>query len=281
MSNNHIYPIQLLNDIHNWFPDILYNPGRFRNVQDLLEYIRQGADTNPYTRGLQLYNTRSNSQNNPFNVRTPLRYAGSGAMSGLSIPTPTNTTTTNTSNIQRQPISTRLYETQYDIPNSSGIPITARIHTVPITSNMPNNMVASIVDTVSNQPISDLLRQMFSPDILQSFLDQTVEVYPTIEEITRATTILTAQHAQEDNCAICQDSMEELQQLRRINHCGHVFHKDCIDTWFGTNVHCPTCRYDIRETNNQTTVNTADNSPPPVPSNHRRTNIRNNNENGS
>ena len=278
MTNNNIYPIQLLNDIHNWFPDILYNPGRFRNVQDLLEYIRQGADTNPYTRGLQLYNTRSNAQNNPFNVRMQRPNAGAGAFnaattrSGLNnygIPTTTNTT----SNIQREPITTRLHETVYDIPNTTGIPITARIHTVPITTNMSNNMATAIIDTLSEQPISNLFSQIFSPDVLRSFLDQTVDVYPTIEEITRATTVLSAQQAQEDNCAICQDSMEEFQQLRRINHCGHAFHKDCIDTWFGTNVHCPTCRYDIRETNNQTTVN---NSPPPIPSNHRRTNIRNN-----
>ena len=60
MSN--IYSIGLLNDLHNHFPDILYNPHRFRNVQDLLEYFRQVARMNPYERGLQMYNQRPQNQ---------------------------------------------------------------------------------------------------------------------------------------------------------------------------------------------------------------------------
>ena len=60
MSN--IYSIGLLNDLHNHFPDILYNPHRFRNVQDLLDYFRQVARMNPYVRGLQMYNQRPQNQ---------------------------------------------------------------------------------------------------------------------------------------------------------------------------------------------------------------------------
>ena len=41
----------------------------------------------------------------------------------------------------------------------------------------------------------------------------------------------------------------ESNEVRRIMHCRHYFHRTCIDTWFQTNVHCPTCRYDIRTPN--------------------------------
>ena len=37
----HHYDIQLLDDLHNYFPDILYAPQRFTSVGDLLAYIRE------------------------------------------------------------------------------------------------------------------------------------------------------------------------------------------------------------------------------------------------
>jgi hypothetical protein len=114
--------------------------------------------------------------------------------------------------------------------------------------------------------MSSILQQLLSPNILRNFLDQPVEVAPTRTQIEAASAVFQAEQKEDDNCAICQDSMEEEQQLRRLNHCHHTFHKSCVDTWFRTNVHCPTCRHDIRET-------TSTHAPPPVPPNHRRTNI--------
>lgn len=34
-----VYGVQLLDDIHNYFPELLYNSSRFHNVQDVLQYI--------------------------------------------------------------------------------------------------------------------------------------------------------------------------------------------------------------------------------------------------
>jgi hypothetical protein len=41
MSYVRVYEIPLLDDIHNYFPDILYNSSRFVGVQDLLLYIQE------------------------------------------------------------------------------------------------------------------------------------------------------------------------------------------------------------------------------------------------
>jgi hypothetical protein len=49
------------------------------------------------------------------------------------------------------------------------------------------------------------------------------------------------------NCAICQDPLLTNHDVRTINHCEHMFHKQCIDTWFGRHIHCPCCRHDVRE----------------------------------
>ena len=76
------------------------------------------------------------------------------------------------------------------------------------------------------------------------FMDP-VPVVPTSQQITAAV-------AHEEvtgsigNCAICQDSIEG--DLARIRHCGHSYHRTCLNSWFASNPRCPVCRYDIRET---------------------------------
>ena len=72
-----------------------------------------------------------------------------------------------------------------------------------------------------------------------------VVVRPTLQQIERATETLTP--SSEQDCAICQDTISTSQQCRKILHCGHWFHKDCIDPWFRQNVQCPICRFDIRQ----------------------------------
>jgi thymidine kinase len=42
------YDIQLLDDLHNYFPDILYAPQRFTSVVDLLAYIREQVESGLY-----------------------------------------------------------------------------------------------------------------------------------------------------------------------------------------------------------------------------------------
>jgi hypothetical protein len=208
MSEN-IYPIQLLNDIHNHFPDILYNPGRFRNVQDLLEYIRSVADRNPFTQGLQEYNDLISASSTPLSRTIP-----------TSVQINRTTLPLNRSNI-----------------NSTSIPLT-RIE-IPLTTG-----VSSSMNGVSNL-ISELLGM---PEIsMERFLNQRVIVAPSAADISRATRVERSDRVQLEMCTICQDDIALGQEMRRINYCSHYFHKDCLDTWLRTNVHCPICRHDIRE----------------------------------
>jgi len=222
MSQQNIYPIHLLNDLHNYFPDVLYNPARFRNIQDLLDYIRHVADVNPYSRGLNIYNSHQNI---------------------VAQPTATATPTENT------------------IP-------TTRIR-VPLATLNANN-----TNVLMNTVLGTIFGDIFGPTTgtgtgtvdLHAFLNQRVDIHPTNEEIDNASTLYRANVRHDDICAICQDIIEANQEVRKINHCNHYFHSECIDTWFQSNVLCPTCRHDIRESN----------QPPPVQENHRRTNINSN-----
>ncbi|KAM7523699.1 hypothetical protein LguiA_013601 [Lonicera macranthoides] len=46
-------------------------------------------------------------------------------------------------------------------------------------------------------------------------------------------------------CTVCLSVFEEGEEIRRLR-CGHVFHKECLDTWLkGEWATCPLCRSDV------------------------------------
>jgi hypothetical protein len=174
------------------------------------------------------------------------------------------------------------------------IPTTTRIRVPLNTTNNTNTTM--LMNTILGGMFSDLFAGGGGGggDGLQGFLNQRVPVYPSVQEIDRATTLFRAgSNRQGDICTICQDDIDINQEIRILDHCSHSFHRDCIDTWFQGNVHCPTCRHDVREVTNTTTSNrtmrdnnentnrqenqvpsnTNSNAPPPVPDNYRRMNI--------
>lgn len=48
-------------------------------------------------------------------------------------------------------------------------------------------------------------------------------------------------------CPVSHDTFRNNSEITRICHCGHYFGREAIMTWFSMNVHCPICRYDIRD----------------------------------
>lgn len=54
------------------------------------------------------------------------------------------------------------------------------------------------------------------------------------------------QHDNESDklCCICRENFEYLDITRQL-FCEHIFHINCIDTWFTKNKTCPECRYEI------------------------------------
>jgi hypothetical protein len=92
------------------------------------------------------------------------------------------------------------------------------------------------------------LVEQFFQDIIPPMGDlEDVPIIPTAEHLRNNTTVRQLDADIGDNCAICQDPLTATQEVRTINHCQHMFHMQCIDTWFQRNIHCPCCRHDIRE----------------------------------
>ena len=225
MSNAAVYPVQLLNDLHNWFPEILYNPQRFQTVQDLIQYIGQVARTNPYEQGLNRYQNQHRAQAQQQQAQQQ----------------------------QAQQQQAQQQQAQQQQPAQPSIrPIRIRDTSMDTTHLTSESLLSSLLGQVFQGEMSPLHlghrpRADLSSSLMRSFLNDTVIVHPTIEQLNNGTRIFIANNSIDNNCAVCQDPLEQGHEVCVINHCGHIFHKDCITPWFQQNTRCPTCRHDIRD----------------------------------
>ena len=103
-----------------------------------------------------------------------------------------------------------------------------------------------------NEPSLSNMWNTFSTGIDRNIYDnlQPVIVRPTPEQIERATECLLyrdIENPQSSSCPISLEPFNDEDEVMRLNTCGHYFLKDKIMSWFQSHVHCPLCRFDIRE----------------------------------
>ena len=66
-----------------------------------------------------------------------------------------------------------------------------------------------------------------------------------IREATRETTFNNIVRPINLECSICQETFTDTSNVIMINHCKHIFHRNCIHEWFVRNSNCPVCRHNI------------------------------------
>lgn len=228
------YNIPIFDDLHNYFPDLLYAPlERFGSARDILMYIREqvrlrGDRYSAGQRQMQQYYTVPVAPPPYFNVTPPVAHTPPVAQTPLQ---PT---------IRRQ------------------VPLTARTTTARATAAPTNDydFVESLLNIFA-QPTATI--GIFGTTLADTL--SPVQVSPSNAQIEAATTefVATAAHT-DQQCTICFEYFAANNNLRKINHCQHTFHKQCIDRWFQTNVHCPNCRHDIRDTTPDSSYEDDDNS---------------------
>ena len=200
------YDVRLFNDIHNYFPELLYGDlNQFSASRPVLEYIR-----NQIRNHYDLYSSAQRNYRNSSN---------SSNSSSARI----------TFNIQSD-------EVHQSDDSDANDPLTNLITSSLLSlASAPFTSYNAIPTSLNHIP--NLTRQ-------RPFMEPVI-VRPSERQVNVATSVIENLTTNEI-CSICQDSMEDTQQIRRINHCNHTFHNVCINTWFRRNVHCPVCRHDIR-----------------------------------
>jgi hypothetical protein len=263
MPYESVYNVNLLDDIHNYFPALLYNNRQFQGVQDVFQYVNAQMDFhfNTYNRQRQLFygepmytspptqprqpqqqppepTTRETQQYPSTLFTTPRRPSNESRPAPNAPSRPGHTLRPATFYTESAPPSTDFVTETYDLTplfNATVLPpLQTPLRPLGYTSTQ------SILTEFMN-----LLETL--PRISQDSLTPVV-VRPSTEQIEAATTQRAATSDDEPNmCTVCQDTYTEGQAIRQINNCNHTFHKNCIDHWFEQNVHCPVCRHDIRE----------------------------------
>lgn len=92
-------------------------------------------------------------------------------------------------------------------------------------------------------------------DFLTTFLNSTVPIRPSQEQINNASRLVRYSDIQNPNSTSCVISLEPFtlnDNVRQLHHCGHIFFPDQFDQWFSNHVRCPVCRHDIRTYTNTT-----------------------------
>jgi hypothetical protein len=255
-----LYGVGLLDDLHNYFPAVLYEPEQFRNVAQLLTYITRQTHRrfDLFTFGQTAYNERMRPQ--PTTNAIPrVVVATAPASAPASIPVSTVATLQSLLRPTNQipqippipPIPPQLLPAEHDDEETEE----EEDDEMPELQRVAATLMGGGRVTIPDQGntialLSALLGLRYPPQqpaFPAEFLNPVV-IRPSQEQINRATTVTTLETNSTENCAICQDNISSQSEQREINHCHHAFHRGCIDTWFQENVHCPVCRHDIRET---------------------------------
>jgi len=251
MSRQYVdqYGVRLLDDLHNYFPAVLYDPTQFQTVPELLTYIRE----------------RTQSQFNPF--QSGLREYQATYIPRQPRPNPLQSTRGGRARTNNNRIVTETYEFIPSLVSNLYSDLEIPILIPPSASFASADPIPSLVPAPAParlEPSSTLANSIFDTALVRALLNlnsydlESVIVRPTQQQIDRATALRAAVVADEsESCSVCQERYNEGQTLRVIHHCHHQFHKDCVDRWFERNVRCPVCRHDIRVMNTSTTPRTS------------------------
>lgn len=232
------YDVQLLDDLHNYFPAILYDPLRFGTVRDLLMYVQQQmrARFDLFSMGMRSFRANAVATGPGSAATAPGRMRTASAAPRQH---PPSAATTSSSSLSTPPAPaaaiSEVVESLLGLAASADGGGFLNTTTASIPSynwTIPNSIF-------SLPTIYTTVRANLQPQ------DQTV-VRPTHEEIQSGSILRLIEQA-EQVCAICQEDMPRGSQVRTLSSCQHNFHVGCIDTWFLRDVHCPVCRHDIRE----------------------------------
>jgi hypothetical protein len=243
-----VYNSYLLDELHNHFPAVLYEPESFRTVTDLMNYVQlqmrlrfdlYSNSARAYRRAQGLPPISLPAAAAPPVIRPAARPpAGPRYATGPLRAAPAQQPPVEEVNIRM--------ETTGGGGSASGtLNLLSSLLGIPPITGGQTVFDAALTNLLNGSPAISLFPTVGTAAGLPPSMEPVV-VRPTAAQIDAGTTIEIVD-AEEEVCAICQDTMEAGSQARNLNACDHRFHIICIDTWFQRNVCCPVCRHDVRE----------------------------------
>jgi len=223
MADNYqrVYEVGLLDDIHNYFPALLYSPQSFNTVPDVLQYVQQRVQQrfNLFDYGRRQYMHRTGHPVTPTRMPNVNR----------TYMNPTQNTYETTINTMRAEMP--------QVPIVTSPILNTSVRNTGTLLPLLQSLSPRIIRTNRNSPWTNI-----------SALYEDVIIHATQEMINEASQEQTLEVDLDDSCAICQDRMRQGELVRRLTGCQHEFHRSCIDNWLlNESVICPTCRHDIRQ----------------------------------
>ena len=187
-------------------------------------------------------NTSSTRQNNN-------RYPPYNSSVVSTSPRNNHIISTRPSNISASPIGnppSRNYSTN---PNTRNPPIVDP-HSIINTAPYLNTTNMNPLFGTENSSLGEIIPDMVEVTLYtQGQRQEDVNVTPDINVLTSSSSIhiYNTLESEFESCSICMENFSPNSIVRKLNNCGHIFHVDCVDTWFETNMTCPVCRTDLRE----------------------------------
>lgn len=248
------YTIPILNDLHELYPDILYNPSRFQTGEDIINYVVERGVHHPYEQEYAQYQAL-HAQHEEREEQAPAVPAAPAAPAIQALPA---APAIPASPVARAAPVARVEQPQE--PASRQVVRNTRLSARELNEDWEREMYGAVVWRPWHDP--NYVAPLSVPDtqtsamvrLLTSLVDDGImsgqrysnPLRPTADQLRRSTTIRTLTENAEDLCHICHDGMLNGQSVRTIRHCNHMFHQLCIDTWFSTRPTCPACRHDVR-----------------------------------
>lgn len=238
------YGYSMLDEIHNFFPELLYDDIIFDEPR--FHYFRhrmQQMFPRAYTRAFHEYGIYyADERQRAFQT-----YLQSNGL--LAVPPPPPQTTIHSAPF----VSTLRGLSPIQIPPTVAPSVTSsslsQMNELVLEPDAATQLFTSFFNRSLDHPLTTSATFRILGNLGGLFED--VPIVASQLDIESASSLCDLDRVGADVvCAICQDR-GETTPWRRLN-CGHMYHQQCVDTWFNQNVVCPVCRADIRRLAQQT-----------------------------
>ena len=202
--------LRQIDSLYDYLSELRHNIDHLIGIED--NYIRENVSS-----------TRTNGERNHHSLSTNNSDRNILANSLLANNLPANSLPANSLPANDLPAN--------DLPSNS-LP----------ANDLPSNSLPANDLPPNNNYINDIISLLNNYTLSGNLTNEEI-----IERSTRMLRFSDIQNPINDRCPISHELFLPEEEVVQIIQCGHIFNNLEINTWFNRNLHCPVCRYNIRD----------------------------------